>query len=121
MHENIRLNRVYGNVIPLIGDSQEIVNSRLHGVADRVLMPLPEKALEYLPCAVSALKASGGWIHYYDFEHVKKTENPTEKTRLKVAQKLASLNVTFDSLCPRVVRTTGPNWYQVVLDVHVTS
>ena len=121
MQENIRLNRVYGNVIPLIGDSQEIVNSRLRGVADRVLMPLPEKALEYLPCAVSALKASGGWIHYYDFEHVKKTENPKEKPRLKVAQKLASLNVTFDSLYPRVVRTTGPNWYQVVLDIHVTS
>jgi len=49
MQENIRLNRVYGKVTPLLGDSKEIVNSRLQRVADRVLMPLPEKALEYLP------------------------------------------------------------------------
>jgi tRNA (guanine37-N1)-methyltransferase len=120
MQENIRLNRVYDRVIPLLGDSKEIISNRLQRVANRVLMPLPEKALEYLPCAVSALKTSGGWIHYYDFEHVKKTENPTEKTRLKVAQKLASLNVTFDLPYSRVVRTTGPNWYQVVLDIHAT-
>jgi tRNA (guanine37-N1)-methyltransferase len=120
MQENIRLNRVYDKVIPLLGGSKEIINSRLQCVADRVLMPLPEKAFEYLPYAVSALKASGGWIHYYDFEHAKKTENPTEKTKLKVSQKLASLDLAFELPYSRVVRTTGPNWYQVVLDIHAT-
>jgi len=120
MQENIRLNRVYDKVIPLLGDSKEIINNRLQHVADRVLMPLPEKAFEYLPYAVSALKASGGWIHYYDFEHAKKTENPTEKTKLKVSQKLASLDLAFELPYSRVVRTTGPNWYQVVLDIHAT-
>jgi len=120
MRENIRLNRVYDKIIPLLGDSKEIISNRLQRVANRVLMPLPEKAFEYLPHALSALKASGGWIHYYDFEHAKKTENPTEKTRLKVAQKLASLNVNFELPYSRVVRTTGPNWYQVVLDIHAT-
>jgi len=117
MQENIRLNRVYDKVIPLLGDSKEIINNRLQHVADRVLMPLPEKAFEYLPYAVSALKASGGWIHYYDFEHAKKTENPTEKTKLKVAEKLTSLGVAFELPYSRVVRTTGPNWYQVALDI----
>jgi tRNA (guanine37-N1)-methyltransferase len=120
MQENIRLNRVYHKVTPLLGDSKEIVNSRLQRVADRVLMPLPEKALEYLPCAVSALKASGGWIHYYDFEHAKKNEDPAEKTKLKVAEKLARLGAAFAVPYSRVVRSTGPNWYQVVLDMHVT-
>jgi tRNA (guanine37-N1)-methyltransferase len=120
MQQNIRLNRVYDKVIPLLGDSKAIVNSQLQRIADRVLMPLPEKALEYLPCALSALKASGGWIHYYDFEHAEKTENPTEKTKLKVAEKLASLDLTFELPFSRVVRSTGPNWYQVALDIHVT-
>jgi len=64
MQENVRLNRVYGQVIPLLGDAKTIVESRLCDAADRVLMPLPEKALEYLPTAVSALKPTGGWIHY---------------------------------------------------------
>lgn len=120
MQQNIRLNRVYDKVMPLLGDSRAIVNSRLRRVADRVLMPLPEKAFEYLPFAVSALKASGGWIHYYDFEHAEKTENQTEKTKLKVAEKLASLELDFKLPFSRVVRSTGPNWYQVALDIHIT-
>ena len=119
MQENVRLNRVYGKVTPLLGDSKEIVNSRLRRVADRVLMPLPEKALEYLPCAGSALKTSGGWIHYYGFEHATKTESPAEKARLKVAEALDALGVKFEVPFVRVVRNTGPNWYQLAADIHV--
>jgi tRNA (guanine37-N1)-methyltransferase len=120
MRENIRLNKVYGKVIPLFGDSKAIIESRLQHAADRVLMPLPEKAFEYLPSAVSALKTSGGWIHYYDFEHAETTEKPIEKTKLKVTEKLDKLHAAFKFPFSRVVRTTGPNWYQVVLDIHIT-
>ena len=120
MQENIRLNRVYDKVIPLLGDSKAIVNSHLQRIADRVLMPLPEKALEYLPFAVSALKPSGGWIHYYGFENAAKTESPTEKVKPKVADKLDALGVDFEVLSVRVVRSTGPNWYQLAADIHVT-
>jgi len=119
MQENVRLNRGYGKVIPLLGDSKELVNSRLQRVADRVLMPLPEKALEYLPYAVSALKASGGWIHYYGLEHAKKAESPAEKAKLKVAEALDALGLDFEVPFVRVVRNTGPNWFQLVADVHV--
>jgi tRNA (guanine37-N1)-methyltransferase len=119
MQENSRLNRVYGKVIPLLGDSKELVNSRLQRVADRVLMPLPEKALEYLPYAVSALKASGGWIHYYGLEHAKKAESPTEKVKLKVAEALDALSLDFEVPFVRVVRSTGPNWFQLAVDVHI--
>ena len=52
MQENVRINRVFNRVFPLLGDSKEIVLSQLQGVADRVLMPLPELALEYLPYAL---------------------------------------------------------------------
>jgi tRNA (guanine37-N1)-methyltransferase len=117
--ENIRLNRVDYKVVPLLGDSKEIINSRLQRVADRVLMPLPEKALEYIPCAVSALKESGGWIHYYGFEHADKTENPSEKAKLKVTEALDALRVDFEVPFIRVVRSTGPNWYQLAADIHV--
>jgi tRNA G37 N-methylase Trm5 len=84
-------------------------------------MPLPEKALEYLPYALCSLKRQGGWIHYYDFQHAVGNENPTEKTKLKVAEKLDSLGVDYTFAFSRVVRSTGPNWYQTVLDIHVVS
>jgi len=117
MKENVRLNRVYGKVIPLLGDAKEIIEDRLRRVADRILMPLPEKAFEYLPYALLALKKSGGWIHYYDFEHANKNEDVVEKVKLKVANRLTQLGVNFEILFGRIVRATGPNWYQVVLDI----
>ena len=117
MQENVRLNRVYGKVIPILGDAKDVIEKRLCHVADRVLMPLPEKAFEYLPYALLTLKKAGGWIHYYDFGHAKKNENPIEKVKLKVAEKLGSLGTAFEIPYGSVVRTTGPNWYQIVLDI----
>jgi tRNA (guanine37-N1)-methyltransferase len=119
--ENVRVNRVYGRVVPMLGDSEEIVETQLQGVADRVLMPLPEKALQYLPTAVSALKKTGGWIHYYDFEHAAGKDDPRKKTEQKVAAKLESLGVHYMFACSRVIRPTGPNWYQTVLDIQVAA
>ncbi len=119
MEENIRRNRVYGKVVPLLGDAKEIINTRLQRCADRVLMPLPEKAFAYLPCAMSAIKASGGWIHVHAFEHALKTEKPTEKVQQKITETLDASGIHFEIPCVRVVRNTGPNWFQLVADVHV--
>jgi len=121
MQENIRLNRLFGRVQPILGDSQEIVQTQLAGVADRVLMLLPEKAFEYLPAALSALKKSGGWVHYYDFQHAYYDEDPVKKTQIKVAKRLDSLGVSYVFACGKVIRSTGPNWYQTVLDIQVTD
>ncbi|MGB9740922.1 MAG: class I SAM-dependent methyltransferase [Candidatus Bathyarchaeia archaeon] len=119
MVENVRLNRLYGKVVPLLGDAKEIIERRLQRIADRVLMPLPEKALEYFPYALSALKRSGGWLHYYDFEHATKNENVVEKVKVKAARRLEELGVNFEIPFGRIVRATGPNWYQVALDIKV--
>jgi tRNA (guanine37-N1)-methyltransferase len=119
MEENVRINYVGGSVFPILGDAKDIINSKLKGIADRVLMPLPEIALEYLPHALSALKPTGGWIHYYDFQHASGKENPTEKTKQKVFEKLECLGVNYELVNSRVMRPTGPNWYQTVLDIKV--
>ena len=119
MRENIKLNRVEEKVVPVQGNAKKIAEERLQNVADRVLMPLPEKAYEYLDYALLALKPTGGWVHYYDFEHAKKSENPVEKIELRVSKKLQMLGVNFQVVFGRIVRTTGPNWYQVVLDIQV--
>jgi tRNA (guanine37-N1)-methyltransferase len=119
MQENVRLNRVYGKVIPLLGDAKIIIEKKLKGFADRVLMPLPEKAFQYLYSALLSLKKSGGWIHYYAFEHAKKTESPTDKTKFRVSKKLSSLGVLYDIPFSRIVRSIGPNWYQVVMDIKI--
>ena len=119
MEENIRRNRVYSKVVPILGDAKWIIENRLQRCADRVLMPLPEKAYAYLPCAMFALKATGGWIHVYAFEHALKTENPVEKVKQKVMETLDVSSANFEVSTVRIVRSTGPNWFQLVADVHV--
>lgn len=121
MKENIRLNKVGGQVVPILGDARNVITERLNGMADRVIMPLPEKAFEYIDCAVMALKSKRGWIHYYEFEHAYKTEHPVEKVKAKITDRLRRMGVTdFAIRFGRVVRATGPNWYQIGLDVELT-
>jgi len=121
MLENIGLNGVQNRVVAIQGDAKDVISENLRGVANRVLMPLPERAYEYLDYALLALHPGDGWVHYYAFEHAKKPENPMEKTETKVAEKLEGLNVNFDMPSHRVVRTTGPNWYQTVVDIKIRS
>ena len=121
MEKNVNINKVQGSVFPILGDSKDIISAQLGGIADRVLMPLPEKALEYLPYALTALKPSGGMIHYYDFQHAPGKENPIAKTKLMVTKKLDNLGVSYVFVNSRVMRPTGPNWYQTVLDIQVDA
>lgn len=121
MRDNARLNRVSDRVVPILGDSKDVILARLRCVANRVVMPLPEKAFEYLDFAVLALKPEGGWVHYYDFVHALKDVDPVEKVRVKVTEKLEGLGVGFSVPFGRVVRSTGPNWYQIVLDVRIVK
>jgi tRNA (guanine37-N1)-methyltransferase len=120
MLKNIRLNRVQNRVVPVLGDAKKVVEEKLSHVADRVLMPLPEKAYEYLDHALMALQPRGGLIHYYDFVHAGKGENPVEKVRNKMATRLRDSDVKFNIDLGRIVRVTGPYWFEVVLDVRVT-
>lgn len=121
MIENVRLNSVINQVFPMLGDSKDLISTQLQSVADRVLMPLPELALEYLPYALMALKPSGGWIHYFDFQHAAKGEDPVEKTRQKVAERLDVLGAEYSFSFARIIRSTGPHWYQTILDIHITG
>jgi len=119
MQENIKLNKVEGKVFAIQGDAKEVIKEKMQGTANRVVMPLPQLAYNYLDYAISALKPNGGWIHYYDFEHAKKEENPKEKVKAKISEKLQKLCIDFEVPYSRVVRTTGPNWYQIVIDILV--
>ncbi len=121
MRENTLLNKVIDQVVPIQGDADKIVEEELKNTADRVLMPLPEKAYEFIDAALAALKPRGGWIHYYDFEHAKKKEDPVEKVKSKVAEKLRREDASFEICFGRKVRQTGPNWYQIALDIRING
>lgn len=119
MRENIALNRMKRKVEAICGDAREIVAERFLNVVNRVVMPLPEKAYEYLDIAVKALKESRGIVHYYDFIHAGRGESPIDKGVDKIDKKLEELGVEYVVSESRIVRLVGPRWYQVALDIQV--
>ena len=121
MNENVRLNNAERRIIPIPGDAKEVIKGNLQHLADGVLMPLPEKAYEYLDHALLTLKPNGGHIHYYDFEHAKKTRIQSKKSRKQFLGNCESsmFSARAEISDSKIVRTVGPNGYQVVLDMRV--
>ena len=117
MLENIKLNKVSNRVIPLLGDARVIIEDSLKEVADRVLMPLPEKAIDYIDAALMALKPKGV-IHYYTHVHASKDEDPIEKAVREVNGRLKTNYTILES---KIVREVGPRWHQLVLDLLINK
>jgi tRNA (guanine37-N1)-methyltransferase len=118
MVENVSLNGVEGRVVPIQGDARDVISSGGVSPVDRVLLPLPRKALDYLDSAVNCLKPKG-WVHLYEFTHAGKKEDPVAVIEDRVKFALDDLGVFACSLRGRVVRSVGPNWYQVAVDVQI--
>ncbi len=117
MVENIKLNKVEGIVKPYLGDAKDVIERELRGSADRVLMPLPALALEYLPYALEALE-SNGIIHVYLHVHAERGEDPRAKAVDQVVKAAGKLGARVKPMHARVVRKVGPRWFQVVVDVY---
>jgi len=119
MVENVRLNRVENIVVPLLGDAKDIAMSTLVKSVDRVLMPYPELALDYLSYALNSLKECG-WIHIYLHVRTDRGEHWRSKARELVERKLSELSVRdYTITLVRKVRNVGPRLHQVVVDVYV--
>lgn len=115
---NAKLNKVQDRVVSIYGDAGEVIKDKLAGQADRVLMPLPESAKEFVDSAVLALKKKGV-VHY--FIHIRADNKKTSKNLgLQDAHK-AFVKYNHVVQQARVVRGVGPRIYQIVADVLVKT
>jgi len=117
LKKNIRLNRVYGKVYPLLGDAKQIVSQSLSGVADRVIMNLPERAMEFVDAACKAIKPTGGTIHFYSFASA---SNTLEDIKLRFVEAVEKSGRKVEKLLSsRFVLATAPHEWQIVLDAEI--
>jgi tRNA (guanine37-N1)-methyltransferase len=113
--ENIKLNKLKGNVISLNGDATEIIKEQLQDTSDRVLMLLPERSDEFLDIAISSLRKNGV-IHYYSHIHAEKKQ---DAPKLSEEHFLNINKIQAKIMTSRVVRPVGPRFYQTVVDVKI--
>ena len=89
MEENIRLNKV--SVTPIQGDVRKKTSDL--GKFDRVVMPLPKDAENFLDISLPALK-DDGIIHFYDFaRNGEETAKKVEKICLELGYETKILDV----------------------------
>ncbi|MDH5780209.1 MAG: class I SAM-dependent methyltransferase family protein [Candidatus Bathyarchaeota archaeon] len=117
LKRNLKENRVEQKVTPILGDAVQIIGERLSGIADRVIMNLPERAIEYVDSACETLKREGGIVHYYDFTN---TPNPLETARVRLTEAAGRTSRNIKKiLFARKVRAIAPYAWQVVVDAEI--
>ena len=117
LKRNIRLNRVEGKVHPILGDAKKVVKERLSGVADRVIMNLPEKAIEFVEAACTTIKSTGGIVHFYSFVS---TSDSLENVKLRFIEAVEQCGRKVEKIFfSRLVRATAPYKWQAVIDAKI--
>jgi tRNA (guanine37-N1)-methyltransferase len=114
---NVRVNRVENRVLPILGDAREITSTKLMGVADRVIMNLPESAIEFVDAACQAIKPEGGIIHFYAFV---RSPDSIENLSLRFNQAVESMGRKVEAFSyAKSIRETAPFESQIVLDAKI--
>jgi len=117
LKKNVAVNRAEKQIVPVLGDARQVVREQLFGKADRVIMNLPETALEFVDVACEALKAKGGIIHYYDFA---KVSDPLETAKVRLTEAVNRNNRKVKKiLLAKTVRAVAPYTWQVVVDAEI--
>ncbi len=116
--ENIRLNKkLKGTVESIEGDAAQVIEQRLRGVGDRILMLLPERSDEFLNAAIMASKEKA-IIHYYCHTHAEKKSQVAE---LSIEHLKSIMNIRYEVLGSKIVRPVGPRFYQAVVDIKISK
>ena len=113
--KNVLRNRCE-NVSVVKGDVARVLPGKFAGWADRIAMPLPKDAGEFLANAIPCMK-KGGVLHYYSFGDSK---NPYEKAEKEVKDAAAKLGRKARILFRRVVRPYSKTTVQVVIDAEIS-
>jgi len=114
MEKNIARNKAK-NVRAMLGDAREIVMSGYRNYADRIIMPLPHSAHEFLDAAFAGAKDSGT-VHFYTFAGL---ADPFREALEKAESAAKASGVGIEVASQRIVRPYSPQTVQVVLDLVV--
>ncbi|MEM3430362.1 MAG: class I SAM-dependent methyltransferase family protein [Candidatus Bathyarchaeia archaeon] len=115
MLQNIILNKLRGRIVAVLADATSELP--LGGLADRVIMNLPERSLEFLGDACRFLKPIGGIIHIYIFTDEKVSEGLILQKILSRISEVGRKVVSVESF--RRFKEVAPKEWHVVADVKV--
>lgn len=111
LKRNIRLNKVEGRVIPILGDAHKA--SELVPKVDRVVMNLAKTGFGFLPDALKCVES--GVIHYHFFA----MEDGIEEKLKEIEQTVLDAGKKFEIIGWRKVRQVSPREWNCGIDFRV--
>ncbi len=113
MKTNIRLNRVDQSVYPMKGDVRTVCRG-MDEKFDRVIMPSPSNAHEFLDIAIKSLK-KGGWIHFYTISR----EGEEDQAKELLANEAKKLGRAAKNIGSRKVLPYAPRMWKRCIEARV--
>jgi len=114
MKHNIRVNKLSHKVTAVLGDVRDVAE-KWYGKCDRVLMPLPLGAEEFLDVAAKCVRA-GGVIHFYSCGQ--EPDVFSEAVEL-VDKNLKTTKNEYEITGKRVVLPYAPKKYKICIDIKI--
>jgi tRNA (guanine37-N1)-methyltransferase len=114
---NVRVNKVENHVFPILADAREIAATKLKGTADRVIMNLPETAIDFVDAACNVIKPEGGVAHFYGFIRLPDSIENLKQGLSELVKKNGRQVEAY--LYSKSIRETAPFESQVVLDAKI--
>lgn len=116
LKKNVKLNKVEHLVKIQGGDIRKIFNETYMHKFDRVIMNLPEKAIEFLDIAVKTIKKQGGIIYLYSFIN----DNDPKDEKLSEIKKIIKENDRIlTNFASHKVRLVAPYEWQVCYELKI--
>jgi tRNA (guanine37-N1)-methyltransferase len=115
--ENIRINKVSHLVTSILGDVKETC-PKYYGICDRIVMPLPLGAENFLDIAINCLKKKGGVIYFYSWG---KEEDLYSVALKQIEGQIKKLKKKFKVLDKRKVLPYSPRTFKICIDFKVAG
>ena len=112
--KSIEINRLKGKIVTMAGDCRDLVDNLPK--ADRVIMNLPAKSIEYLDIVCKVIKP-GGIIHFYSFVS---DDNPENEVLNILEQELQEVNWSISKIINfQKVRESAPHEIHACLEASI--
>lgn len=113
--DNVRMNKLSHKIVPIMGDAKKVCKE-FYGKCDRVVMPLPLGADEFLGTAVKCIKPTGGIINFYS---VGKEEDLFTKALETIDKELKKIKKSYVIMGKKPVLPYAPRQMKIRIDVTV--
>jgi tRNA (guanine37-N1)-methyltransferase len=112
--ENIHLNKVDGQVLPILGDVTNVCPN-FEKQFDRTIMPLPRGAYCYLNLAIPTLKP-GGVLHFYHWSPMDKLFQEAEEL---IEKEVKLLGKSKEIIGYETISQYSPGIYKIRIDTRI--